>query len=81
MKRLIEAIENDLFLGSRVEIINNRSKYYSFVGRVDKKYHNNKYRITIPPAQWEQTEHDHVIYVGVDSSYKWIRVMPEEDQQ
>ena len=84
MKRLVkrsneEIQQHDDFLGKRVEIVYNKSKFIGFTGYVDEKLRNgDKYRIFLEPQSYEENQEYHVIYVKKDEAFKWFRIINEE---
>lgn len=75
MKRLIENENRDQYLGQIIEIINPKSKYSGFRGWVDKRFFNDKYKISLPPAKYEETDKLHILYVDKDDIYRWVRII------
>lgn len=82
MKRLVrkaEDFQQDDFLGRRIEIVYNKSKYFGFLGYVDEKLRSgDKYRVFLEPQNYEENQNYHTVYVNKTEAFKWLRVLEEE---
>lgn len=80
MKRLRKLGEEfvDRFLGSPIEIINNKSRYYGYYGWIDNEYHNDKYKVLIKPKYDYDGKKWIPLYVEYHRVEYWVRIVPEE---
>lgn len=79
MKRLIRTCSQDEFLGQIIEIIYLKSKYNGYRGWVGPKLINGKFRISLPPASYEETNKNHIFYILPEDIYKWVRIIKKNE--
>jgi hypothetical protein len=73
--RLIKAFKDEDYFGAVIEIIYPKSKYSGFRGWVGPKFINGKFRISLPPATFEETDNIHIFYVKPEDIYKWVNII------
>ena len=78
MKRLKLAIKDEEYFNAIIEVIYPKSKYSGYRGRIGPKFVNGKFRISLPPATWEQTEENHIFYVKPENIYKWVNIIKQQ---
>jgi len=80
MSRLIRAIRDEEYFESFIEIIYPKSKYSGYRGWIGPNLVNEKFRITLPPAIWEQTNENHIFYIKPENIYKWVNIIRKADE-
>lgn len=83
MKRLIKKSENfydyDDFLGKRVEIVYNKSKFFGCRGYVDDQIRpGNKYRVFV--EVYDRLSDRYFIksvYIKREEAFKWLKIVDE----
>ena len=71
--------QNDVYLGSPMEIINIKSRYNGYYGYVgDKYYGDNKYKLYIKPKYEHEGDNWILVYVDYYKIHNWVRIVPEE---
>ena len=75
MKRLIKTCNQENFLGKIIEIIYPKSKYSGYRGWIGPNLVNGKFRISLPPAIYEDREQNHIFYINPEDIYKWARII------
>lgn len=80
MKRLVKKAEEqeDRFLGSPIEIINVKSKYNGYLGWIDDKYHNEKYKVLIKPMYERDGKEWLPMYIDYHQIERWVQVISKE---
>jgi len=79
--RLKLALRDEDYFGAFIEVIYPKSKYSGYRGWIGPSFVNNKFRITIPPATWEQTNENHIFYIKPEHIYKWVNIIrPAENK-
>jgi len=73
--RLIKAIRDEDYFGAFIEVIYPKSKYSGYRGWIGPSFVNEKFRITLPPATWEQTNENHIFYIKPENIYKWVNII------
>ena len=74
--RLIKSnLKDEDYFGKLIEIIYGKSKYNGFRGWIGPNLINGKFRVTLPPATWEQTNENHIFYIKPENIYKWVNIV------
>ena len=77
--RLIKAIRDEDYFGAIIEIIYPKSKYSGFRGWIGPKFVNGKFRVSLPPATYEQTDQNHIFYIKPEDIYKWVNIVKKAE--
>lgn len=79
MKRLYRYASEEDFLGQFIEITYLKSRYNGYRGWIGPELIKGKFRITLPPAVYEEREYNHIFYVKPEDIYKWVRIIKVEE--
>lgn len=75
MKRLIKTCGDEEFLGQFIEIIYPKSRFNGYRGWIGNSLIKGKFRISLPPATYEEREQNYIFYVEPENIYKWVRIV------
>ena len=80
MRLIKAALRDEDYFGAVVEIIYIKSKYNGYRGWIGPSLVSDKFRITLPPATFEQTEANHIFYIKPKDIYKWVNIIRQNKE-
>jgi len=78
MRLIKAALRDEDYFGAVVEIIYAKSKYNGYRGWIGPHLVNEKFRVTLPPATFEQTNESHIFYIKPKDIYKWVNIIKQK---